>query len=343
MSEKGEVAMRKVTAVLLALGIAGGVVVGCGVPGSNKSVTHKIQEHAETLDSKNYQSEAMMTVQMDNNVQKYFVRVSYESQDTYKIELGNAEKQINQIIVRNPSGMFIVSPALGKVFRFNGNWAQNQGQIYLYNQLLNQITAQKSVKVQKNGGVYSFDVPVTPASDVISREQIVLSKDLNPQTVKLLDKNGAAAVTLTYQSFTTGVTFPKDAFDPQALAQSGQVAKPTLASDQSFDYVEPPAEFGTKLTDLAQPTDTSVIMRYSGGNHHYVLTESEPTPGAEGIPSAQLLNMFGVPAIYNHATGTNVSNITWINNGIEFSLTSNDMNLDQLQDIAISTFGQVGK
>ncbi|GMA57675.1 hypothetical protein GCM10025858_21780 [Alicyclobacillus sacchari] len=99
---------------------------------------------------------------MDNNVQKYFVRVSYESQDTYKIELGNAEKQINQIIVRNPSGMFIVSPALGKVFRFNGNWAQNQGQIYLYNQLLNQITAQKSVKVQKNGGVYSFDVPVTP-------------------------------------------------------------------------------------------------------------------------------------------------------------------------------------
>lgn len=342
VSEKGEVAMRKVTAVLLALGIAGGIVAGCGVPGSN-SVNHKIETHAQALDSKNYQSEAMMTVQMDNNVQKYFVRVSYESKDTYKIELGNAEKQINQIIVHNPNGMFIVSPSLGKVFRFNGNWAQNQGQIYLYDQLLNQITTGKSVKVHRSGGTYSFDIPVTPATDAISREQIVLSKDLNPQTVKLLDKNGAAAVTLTYEKFKTGVTFNKGAFDPQALVSAGETAKPTMVDTETFDYVEPPALYGTKMTDLMQPTDSSAIIRYSGDNHHYVLQEERPTNTAEGIPDAELLSLFGVAAMYDHSDQTNVSNLTWINNGIEFSLTSNDMTLEQLQDIAISTLGQVGK
>lgn len=334
--------MRKVTAVLLTLGIAGGIVVGCGVPGSN-SVNHKIQTHAQTLDNKNYQSEAMMTVQMENNIQKYYVKVSYESQDTYKIELGNAQKQINQIIVHNPNGMFIVSPSLGKVFRFNGNWAQNQGQIYLYDQLLHQITSSKSVKLQRSSGTYSFDIPVTPASDAISREQIVLAKDLNPQSVKLLDKNGAAAVTLTYQTFKTGVTFNKNAFDPQALVSAGESTQPTMSSPQTFDYIEPPALYGTKMTDLTQPTDTSAIIRYTGDNHHYVLQEERPTNAAEGIPDAELLNLFGVPAMYNFDDTTNVSNLTWVNNGVEFSLTSNDMSLDELQDIAMSTLGQVGK
>ncbi|MBF8378145.1 outer membrane lipoprotein carrier protein LolA [Alicyclobacillus mali] len=343
MAEKGEVAMRKLTAVLLSLALAGGVVAGCGIPGTTSSVNHKIQSEAQAFENKNYQSEAIMTVQMDNNVQKYFVRVSYESKDMYKIELGNADKQINQVIVRTPNGMFIVSPSLGKVFRFNGNWAQNQGQIYLYDQLLQRIASDKSVKVSREKDTYAFEVPVVPASDVVSREQIVLSKDLKPQSVTLLDKNGKAAVVITYQSFETGVEFPKNAFDPQTIAQAGQAAKPTLASDHAFDYIEPPAMYGTKLTDLAQPDESSIIMRYQGGGHHYVLTESALTPGAAGLPSAELVDLYGTPAIYDEAPGTQVANLTWMQNGIEFDLTSNDLSLPELENIAISTFAEVGK
>lgn len=331
--------MRKVTAVILALGIAGGIVVGCGVPSSN-SVNQKIQTHAQTLDSKNYQSEAMMTVTMDNNVQKYYVKVSYEGPEMYKIELGNADKQINQVIVHNQSGMFIVSPSLGKVFRFNGQWAQNQGQIYLYDQLLKQITTNKDVKMQKANGQYAFDIPVTPATDAISSEQVVLNaKDLNPQTVKLIDKQGKAAVTLAFSSFTTGVQFPKNAFDPQALI-ANPPAKTTMASETTFGYIEPPSMFGTTFSTLTQDSDTSAVLRYSG-QHHYTLEESRPTAGAIGTPNGELLNMFGVPGMYSD--GNNVANLTWVNNGVEFSLTSNDMTLDELQQVAISTFSQVGK
>ncbi|WAH39307.1 LolA family protein [Alicyclobacillus dauci] len=332
--------MRKVTAVVLALGLMSGIVVGCGVP-TGKSVNQKIQAHVQELDSKNYQSEATMTVQMDNNVQTYYVQVSYESPETYKIALGNQDKQIHQIIVHNQNGMFIVSPSLGKVFRFNGNWAQNQGQIYLYDQLLKQLTTNKDVKMNRSNGGYTFQVPVSPANDTISKQEVVLGSDLNPKTVKLLDKEGKAAVTLTYTKFTQNVTFGPNDFNPQSLVANKDTAKTTMASDeQAFGYVEPKTLYGTKMTSLMQPSETSAILRY-GGDHHYVLQEWRPTAGDSGEPGGQLVDMFGVPGVYTDTD--HVSSLTWLNNGVEFSLTSNDLNLDQLQEIAISTLSQVGK
>lgn len=353
--------MRKVVAIVLALGLMGGVVAGCGVPGG-KSVNQKIEAQSQKLENQNYQSEAKMTVQMDNNVQTYYVEVSYESPETYKIALGNQDKQIHQIIVHNPNGMFIVSPSLGKVFRFNGNWAENQGQIYLYDQLLADIAKNQSLKPKKADGTYTFHLPVTPASDTISTQKVVLdSKTLQPKTVSLLDKEGKAAVTLEYTSFKTGVTFQKSDFDPHALVGSGSSgSKTTMAgntsnaqggsqtsassssttSAQSFGYILPKTMYGTKMTSIMQPSPTSAILRF-GGDHSYTLEEWRPTKGYSADPGASLLDMYGVPAMYTLAD--DVNSLTWLDNGVEFSVVSNDLNLQQLQNIAISTIGQVGK
>ncbi|MFB5190838.1 LolA family protein [Alicyclobacillus fastidiosus] len=332
--------MRKVTAVVLALGLVGGVVVGCGVP-TGKSVNQKIQTQAQQLDSTNYQSDATMTVQMDNNTQTYSVQVSYESPTTYKITLGNQDKQVHQVIVHNDNGMFIVSPSLQKVFRFNGDWAKNQGQIYLYDQLLKQITTTKNVKMTKGNGEYIFNVPVTPASDTISTQQVVLdSKTLEPKTVKLLDKDGKPAVTLTFKSFNTNVKFKQADFDPQSMVSSQTKTTMTSDDEQAFGYVEPKTLFGTKLTSLMQPSETSAVMKF-GGDHHYLLQEWRPTPGQQADPEGQLVDMYGVPAMYTD--GNNVSSLTWLNNGVEYAITSNDLNQDQLEQIAMSTLSQVGK
>ncbi|GEO24577.1 hypothetical protein AAC03nite_03620 [Alicyclobacillus acidoterrestris] len=333
-------AMRKVTAVVLALGLVGGVVVGCGVP-TGKSVNQKIQTQAQQLDSKNYQSDATMTVQMDNNTQTYSVQVSYESPTTYKITLGNQDKQVHQVIVHNDNGMFIVSPSLQKVFRFNGDWAKNQGQIYLYDQLLKQITTNKDAKMTKSNGEYIYTMPVTPASSTISTQQIVLdAKTLQPKSVKLLDKEGKPAVTLKFNSFKTDVQFKQADFDPQSLVSSQTKTTMTSDEEQAFGYVEPPNLFGTKMTSLSEPSETSAVLKY-GGEHHYLLQEWRPTPGSQGDPDGQLVDLYGVPAVFTDAN--NVTSLTWLNNGVEYAITSNDLNQQQLEEIAISTLSEVGK
>lgn len=250
--------MRKVTGLILAMGLVVGLVAGCGAP-SKQNVVSKLQTQAEELDATNYQSTAKMTVQMDSGSQTYYIQTSYDSPNTYKIALGDANKQINQIIVRNSNGMFIVSPSLQKVFRFNGNWAQNQGHIYLYDQILQQIVNSDNVKMAKSGENLTFTMPVTPQNDVVSTQKVELTQNnYAPKKVTLLDKQDKAVVTIEFESFKQGMKFTQADFDPQKLANSSQSAKTTMAGQGEFGYVEPLQTLGDSLA-LQQPDRKSVV------------------------------------------------------------------------------------
>ncbi|QSO51739.1 outer membrane lipoprotein carrier protein LolA [Alicyclobacillus curvatus] len=332
--------MRKVTGFILAMGLAVGLVAGCGTP-SKQNVVSKLQTQAEELDATNYQSTAKMTVQMDSGSQTYYIVTSYDSPNTYKIALGDSNQQINQIIVRNPNGMFIVSPSLQKVFRFNGNWAQNQGHIYLYDQILQQIVSSKNVKMGKSGENLTFTMPVNPQNDVVTTQKVELAQGtFAPKKVTLLNKQDQAVVTIDFQTFKQGMKFTSAEFDPQKLASSGQPAKTTMASTSEFGYIEPLQTLGDKL-DLQQPQSAEdMLMRYSGP-YGFTLEEWRPTAGISGLPSAQLVDLYGIPGILSGSG--NAHQLTWLNNGVEFSLTSSQMTLDQMREVAMSTFGQVGK
>lgn len=333
--------MRKFAGWVLAVGLTA-ALAGCSLsPSGNMKDT--LKNEAVKLEQQNYRSTAMMTVQMDNTSQVYYIETDFDGPDQYKILLGDANKNINQIIVRNKNGMFVVSPQLQKVFRFNGNWAQNQGHIYLYDQVLQQLANSQNLSVNKSGGLYTFEVPVSPSNDVVVKQRVqVDAKTMQPKTVQLLDKNGKAVVVVEFKSFDTGVSFKDADFDPQQLAQSG--TKATLASDEeeSFGYILPTQTFDNKLTILQQGTDDSTVLRYSG-DLSFTLDEFRPSPGVDGWPvtdTVQLVDLYGVPALY---MGDAAHRLVWLANGVEFDLISSQLTLDQMRQIAISTLGQVGK
>lgn len=330
--------MRKITGLVMATGLVIAIVAGCGAP-SKDAMVGKLKAETQTLNQKNYTSTAMMTVQTDNSSQTYYIVTSYEGPDRYRIELGDSNKHINQIIVKNPNGMFIVSPSLQKVFRFSGSWAQNQGHIYLYDQILQQIIASDQVKVAQKGTNYTFEMPVTPSNDVVSKEQVELSKDLKPQKVVLYDKSDHAVVLIDFKSFKTGVKFQNVDFDPYKLA-ANSAAKTSVIDQSQFGYILPTDTLGDKL-DVAEPEQQDdYLLRYSG-THGFTLSEWRPNPEPDGLPSANLVDLYGVPAM-EMTTGKS-RQLVWLNNGVEFALTSANLTDAQMQSIAMSTFGQVGK
>ncbi|WP_029422528.1 LolA family protein [Alicyclobacillus macrosporangiidus] len=331
--------MRKVSGMLVAVGLAAALAAGCGAP-SKDAMNAKLQTQQEKLSASNYQSTAKMTVQMENGSQTYYIETDYDSPEVYKISLGDANKNINQIIVRNGSGMFVVSPTLQKVFRFNGNWAQNQGHIYLYDQILHQLSTSPDVKVAKKGDVYTFTMPITPENDIVAKQQVDLSVNtLEPKKVVLYDKDNKAVVTIEFTSFKTGVKYQQADFDPQKLASSGAV-KTTTVQDNQFTFVEPQEILGDKQDLSDQLSATDWLLRYTGP-YDFTLEEWRPDPGVAGVPGGKLVDLFGVPAVL--AGSANAQRLMWIHNGVQFSLTSDKLSLDQMKQVAISTFGQVGK
>lgn len=336
--------MRKIAGFLLAAGLAVGLVAGCGAP-SKQNVVSKLQTQAKELGATNYQSTATMTVQMENGSQTYYVETSYDSPTTYKIALGDANKHINQIIVRNPNGMFIVSPSLQKVFRFNGNWAQNQGHIYLYDQVLEQIVEAPNVKVGQAGGNTTFTMPISPQNDVVTTQKVELVSAVGgyaPKQITLLDKSDKAVVTIDFTSFKQGVKFSSMDFDPQKLAAGSNPAKTTMAGDSSnFTYIEPPQTLGDKIDILEPDANQGQALLHYTGPYGFTLLETRPTAGVSGLPAAELVDLYGVPAVLS---GDALAHqLTWYNNGIEFSMTSAQATLAQMESVAISTIGQAGK
>jgi len=334
--------MRKFGMWFLATGLVIGLVAGCGAP-TSQNMKPKLNAQIETMTKQNYKSTATMTVQMDNNSQTYYVETWYESPDAYRIALGESANQINQVIVRNGSGMFIVSPSLQKVFRFNGDWAQNQGHIYLYTQILQQLTSGDKVSVKKDHGALNFDMPVTPANDVVTKEHVELNAStLQPKQVVLYDSENKAVVTLNFEKFETPAKFADADFNPNKVAESFG-SKTTLASadTQPFGYMEPSITgLGDKMADLQEVNTNDYLLRYTG-NHPFVLSEFRPAPGVSGVAGATLVDMYGIPAIYN---GTEQAHqLTWVHNGVEFALTSDKLSMDEMKQIAITTVGSVGK
>lgn len=332
--------MRKLAGWVLTVGAVVTLVAGCGAP-TAKSMTSKLQSEVQTLDQQNYKSTAMMTVQMDNTSQTYYVETLYEAPNTYRISLGDGSKNVNQIIVRNQNGMFIVSPTLQKVFRFNGNWAQNQGHIYLYDQILQQILASKEVSVSKSGNNLAFTMPVQSANDVVKTERVELNAgSLQPSQVVLYDKNRKAVVTINFTNFQTGVKFSSAEFDPHKLASASGTAKTTTATASPIGYVEPNVTFNGKLSVLQPQSSDATLLRYQG-NKGFTLDEWRPNPGVDGVANGQLVDMYGVPALY--FPGSKAQQMVWVNNGVEFALTSSDLSLSEMEQVAMSTLSQVGK
>jgi outer membrane lipoprotein-sorting protein len=335
--------MRKFAGWVIATGLVVGLVAGCGITPSKHNMVSKLQSEANKLDDQNYKSTAMMTVQMDNNSQTYYIETWFESPDVYLIKLGDANKHINQIIVHNKNGMFIVSPSLQKVFRFNGNWAQNQGHIYLYDQILQQIVDSKDLKMTKSGGQYTFTMPITPANDVVVKERVDIdSSTLGPKKVVLIDKDNTEVVTLEFKSFEKNVKYTTSDFDPQKLiaANSNPNDSKTTMANTEFGVIEPNQTFGATLASEDTEDPESPLLRFTGENA-FTLQEFRPVRGVLGLPQAEVVDLYGVPAVF---TGTkDTHQLIWVNNGIEFALTSSKLSLDQLKQVAISTMGQVGK
>lgn len=336
--------MRRITGMALAVGIIVAAAAGCGITASRENMAQKLKTEASALDTTNYESKAMMTVQMDNSSQTYYVETAYDSANTYRIKLGDANKNINQIIVRNESGMFIVSPSLQKVFRFNGNWAQNQGHIYLYDQILQTLASSKDLKTATTKNGYTMEIPTSSGSDVISKEQVMVDKNLHPKKVVLFNQAGKAVVTVTFTSFTTDVEYKTADFDPHQIVSKNPASKTTLASMTStssdIGYVQPANALGDTLMSDVPLQPGGHLLRYTGP-HNFVLNELPPMGPELGYLRASMVDLYGVPAIYSDLGKD--KELVWLTDGIEFNMVSNNMTMDQMQKVAISTMGQVTK
>ena len=94
--------MKKILKVLLIASLV--FITGCGTK-SSKNVLKDMEKKLN--DANSYYLEGMMEIINHEDTYQYNVKVSYQKQDYYRIELTNTLNQHKQVILRNDDGVYV--------------------------------------------------------------------------------------------------------------------------------------------------------------------------------------------------------------------------------------------
>ena len=105
---------------MLALGLIVVLVLSACGEKSQDDVVKTLNGKLENLEG--YKAKAKMTLQMGADPQTYDVEIWHKKPDFYRVDLKNAQRDQNQMILRNEEGVFVLTPALNKSFKFQSDW-----------------------------------------------------------------------------------------------------------------------------------------------------------------------------------------------------------------------------
>lgn len=260
--------MRRMTwaaAILLVFSL---VLSACGKKDA-ESVVKELNKVVSNMES--YQGAGTMKLHTGQQELTYNVEVSYQKPHFYRIKLTNAEKDITQIVLRNDDGVFVLTPRLNKVFRFQSDWPQNQGQVYLYQTLIQSILTDNSRQFAVDDKSYVFDVMANYNNGTLARQKIWLNKsDYKPVQVQVSDANATVMVQVDFTSFEFGPSFESTTFETEANMQSspsssGTSDQPTIADPDQED-VNGSANTGTEEDKDAVTPDKSTDQEQQDGS-----------------------------------------------------------------------------
>ncbi|WP_326072259.1 LolA family protein [Paenibacillus alba] len=195
-----------------------------------------------------YQASGSMILNTGTQPQEYQVEVAFSPEHFYRISLTNASKDVTQIVLRNEEGVFVLTPHLKKSFRFQSDWPENQGQVYLFQSLAKSIIADKDRQFTTDNDTYVFDVAANYQNEQLSRQKIWLNKKtLAPKQVQVSDANQNVMVQVNFTNFQFDAKFDKDYFQMERNMTSWNMqTMPTMANAADATH---PATGDKSVTD----------------------------------------------------------------------------------------------
>lgn len=325
------------------------VLAACGT----KSQGDVVKELSSKLDHlSSYKATAKMTLKMGAESQVYNVEIWHKDPNYYLVNLKNGENGQSQMILRNDEGVFVLTPALNKSFRFQSDWPQNSSQAYLYESLIKDILEDKSAKFSSTKSYYVFETKTRYQNNkMLPFQEIKLNKsDLSPASVKVMDPDHNALVTVDFTKVQFNVSFNKSDFDVQKNMTRAQLGLPAMAQvkDSSFSVKYPTANLaGTSLIDeknINIPDGKRAVLTYEGDKSYTLVEEKITEKPASTEPGTFSTEVAGDPVDLGFTIGAiSDHSITWSVNGVDYMIASKNLTKDEMIEVAESVQGDIVK
>ena len=306
-------------------------VVGCT---KNKDVIGKMKEKINNMTS--YHIKGELEIVNNEDIYRYEVDVSYKEPDLFRVSLKNINNNHIQILLKNTDGVYVLTPALNKSFKFQSDWPYNNSQIYLLQTILKDIENDSNVLVSQNGDGYVITSKVNYSNnDNFVKQKVYLDNEYNINKVEVLDKDDIAMMTMAFNSINTRPNFSDDYFDIDNSIHTSTIEEANTVS--KIDSIIYPMYIPDKTYLYAQDKINTeagerVILTFDGDNPFMFIEET-----SNNSKELQTVSTNGEPAIIGDTLGVLSENsVSWSSNGMDYYITSGVLSDKELLTVANS-------
>lgn len=290
-----------------------------------KEITKKVNN------CNSYHLEGTLEVMNGNDTSFYDVKVSYKKDNQFKVSLINQTNNHEQIILRNKDGIYVLTPSLGKSFKFQSDWPYNNSQIYLLQTLLNDINNNEyTYKETKEEHIYTTKVTYTNDHNLVKQE-IIFNKDYKIKQVLVYDKNESIKMKMTFKTVDMNKNYDTSYFTLEENMKTNKTEEVTAnLNDIVYPMYVPNDTYLTNKETVETKNGKRIILTFTGAKPFTFVQETV------ALTQVTIL-VDGEFELLNDVLGNVTKNeISWINNGIEYYITSTALTKQEMIEIAKS-------
>lgn len=295
-----------------------------------KPFEDRLQQTLGSLNS--YLLEGVMEVAEGEDTKSYDVSVKYlkqDDQDYFRVAMKDSGMNQEQEIIRNAEGVFVVTPTLNQIFKFQGNWPSNSLKPYLL-QSMREIAADESAQIEQTEEGYQISAGVNyPNNRNFTQQEMVFSDDLKIKSVQIFDDDHVLQMKMLFSKvdYEPGLT-AEDFQVPQQLEKE-TAAEPITDEDLPLMPME---TFGAVLSSssvVENDGKVQYVLEYTGEKNFTIVEEV-----AESEETTQTIIMSGSLVDGLNMVGRYDGNhMTSVINSVRYTIYSDDLSEEEMSAV----------
>lgn len=273
-----------------------------------------------------------MEITKGEDVKTYALEVGYkkiDDSDYFKVSLLDKELNQEQVILRNAEGVFVITPSLNQVFKFEGDWPLNSPKPYLL-QSMKDIVAQENTEItdDEEGTKILSDV-VYPNNKNFIRQEMVFDDDMKIKWLQIFNQDNNPELKIVFSK----ADYNCDLDDDYFTAPTNMDADVSASSIMSEDLPLYPAQvYNSSLSGKSQMTSGGVvkhILEFTGERDFTVVesvrVKSDQTQTV--LMPGEFIDALDIVGFYD---GNQLSAIV---NGVEYTVYSEELQPEEMMSV----------
>ena len=274
-----------------------------------------------------YSLTSKMTIQRPDKNVSVDVAVDYLSPSYYKVTFKGDNEQL---IIKNDTGVYVITPSLNKEFRFDSNWPLNSSHAYLLEAINKDIKADTEATSTVEDGLIVIECKIAHKTNQrLSKMRFTCDSSYKPKKTVFLNDNQDECIIVDFDTFTPNSNLGKDNFNEKKYL-GNQEEKPN-EEETSVSITAGYVMEGSSLAASSTTNDTTILC-YSGESAYTIIVSKvEVTDEVVAIDTYDSVEFLTCGLGF-----MNENTMKYYNGNYEITIFSNQLTADDYVAIADS-------